>query len=284
MRTSTSKSSIAYAILSNTIVLVLIGLFALLYFHTNAITNLVREKINILVEIKPGVSKTKIDELSKKISAQPEVLAGSVKFVSKEEAGFLLEEAMRFDTSQVALAFKDIISFNVAASSYTEANLKRIKESIKRSDSVHDVFYENVVVENIKSNLNKLSFGVLILSLIFVFLAVVIIYNTINLSLYADRWEIKTMEIIGARDSFIRQPYLKIAGKIAITSFMIATLLILLVLTLIYLNFEGIKEIIKYLYLFLSIAIIFVISLFITLFATVTIVNKYLYKHESELY
>lgn len=284
MRTSTSKSSIAYAILSNTIVLVLIGLFALLYFHTNAITNLVREKINILVEIKPGVSRTKIDELSKKISAQPEVLTGSVKFVSKEEAGFLLGEAMRFDTSQVALAFKDIISFNVAASSYTEANLKKIKESIKRSDSVHDVFYENVVVENIKSNLNKLSFGVLILSLIFVFLAVVIIYNTINLSLYADRWEIKTMEIIGARDSFIRQPYLKIAGKIAITSFIIATLLILLVLSLIYLNFEGIKDIIKYLYLFLSIAIIFVISLFITLFATVTIVNKYLYKHESELY
>ena len=284
MRTSTKKSSIFYAILSNTIVLVLIGFFALLYFHTNAITNLVKENINVLVEIKPGIEQGKIEKLALEINTNPLVLRGSPVFVPRSEAAKMLGSDLSFDLSDISSAFKDIISFNVKAQAYTDDNLLKLKTELKSNDLVFDVFYENVVVENIKSNLNKLSFGVLILSLIFVFLAVVIIYNTINLSLYADRWEIKTMEIIGARDSFIRQPYLKIAGKIALTSFGIATVLILSVLLLIYSNIEEIKDILKWYYLFISIALIFVISLVITIIATIAIVNKYLYKQESELY
>jgi cell division transport system permease protein len=284
MRATAGKSSVTYATLSNTIVLVLIGFFSLLYLHTNSITNLVKEKINILVELNPDSLNNRPDALIKLIQSNPKVVPGSVKFIPKSEADKVLGIEISENLKKVGSPFKDIVSFNVKAEHYREENLSKIKKELKGRPEIFDVFFENVVVENIKSNLRNVSYVVLLLSLIFVFLAVIIIYNTINLSLYADRWEIKTMEIIGARDKFIRQPYIKIAGNIALKSFFIAALILLAGVAFIIYNFEGMSDIIKWYFIGLSLLLMFIISLVITVTATVSIVNKYLYKKESELY
>lgn len=284
MRASAGKSSVTYAILSNTIVLVLIGFFSLLYLHTNSITHLVKEKINILIELNSDSTSAGYTALMNKIASNSKVVQGSVKFIPKEEADKVLGIEISENLKAVGSPFKDIISFNVKAAYYSEENLSKLKSELKEKPQVFDVFFENVVVENIKSNLRNISYVVLILSLVFVFLAVVIIYNTINLSLYADRWEIKTMEIIGARDSFIRQPYIKIAGKIALKSFAISTAVLLAGCALLYYQWEATADILKWYYVILSLLLMFFISLVITVTSTVIIVNKYLYKLESELY
>jgi cell division transport system permease protein len=283
MRAAAGKSSVIYAILSNTIVLVLIGFFSMLYLHTNAITNLVKEKINVLIELNND-SSGNAQTLMTQIQGNSKVVPGSVKFIPKTEADKILGIDVSKNLKQVGSPFKDIVSFNVKAEHYTEQNLEKIKNELKQKPIVFDVFFENVVVENIKSNLRSVSYVVLILSLIFVFLAVVIIYNTINISLYADRWEIKTMEIIGARDSFIRQPYIKIAGNIALKSFAIAALIIIASTAYAYYRLDGMGEIVKWYFMLISLILIFLISLVITISSTVGIVNKYLYKNESELY
>ncbi len=283
MRATAGKSSITYATLSNTIVLVLIGFFSLLYLHTNSITNLVKEKINILVEINADSLGTRPEGLMKIISTNPKVVEGSVQFIPKSEADKILGVEISENLKKVGSPFKDIVSFNVKAEHYNEANLTKIKNELKQKPEVFDVFFENVVVENIKSNLRNISYVVLLLSLVFVFLAVVIIYNTINLSLYADRWEIKTMEVIGARDSFIRQPYIKIAGNIAIKSFVIAAIILLAGVFYVG-SMADAKDILKWYFVGLSLLLMFLISIVITITSTITIVNKYLYKKESELY
>ncbi|MBK9688638.1 MAG: hypothetical protein IPO65_13120 [Saprospiraceae bacterium] len=284
MRASAGKSSVTYAILSNTIVLVLIGFFSLLYLHTNSITHLVKEKINILIELNPDSTSAGYTALMNKIASNSKVVPGSVKFIPKEEADKVLGIEISENLKEVGSPFKDIISFNVKAAYYSEENLSKLKAELKEKPQVFDVFFENVVDEHMKSNLRNISYVVRILSLVFVFLAVVIIYNTINLSLYADRWEIKTMEIIGARDSFIRQPYIKIAGKIALKSFAISTAVLLAGCALLYYQFEATADILKWYYVVLSLLLMFFISLVITVTSTVIIVNKYLYKLESELY
>lgn len=284
MRAIGGKSSITYATLSNTIVLVLIGFFSILYLHTNAITNLVKEKINILVEINDDSLGLKPDALMKLIQSNPKIVPGSVKFIDKSEADKVLGIEISENLKKVGSPFKNIVSFNVIAAHYSEENLQKIKLELKKRPEVFDVFFENVVVQNIKSNLINVSYIVLLLSLIFVFLAVIIIYNTINLSLYADRWEIKTMEIIGARDGFIRQPYIKIAGKIAISSFLIAAVILIASVFYLVYSFEGMGDIVKWYFVGLSLLLMFLISMVITVSATVSIVNKYLYKKESELY
>ena len=195
MRASGGKGSVIYAILSNTIVLVLIGFFSILYLHTNSITNLVKEKISILVELKSDSVKNDYKPLMKMIATNNKVIEGSVKYINKEFADTIIGLDISKNLETVGNPFHDIVSFNIKAEFYSESNILKIKNELKKRSEVFDVFYEHVVIDNLKSNLKSISFIVLILSLVFVVLAIIIIFNTINLSLYADRWEIKTMEI-----------------------------------------------------------------------------------------
>lgn len=284
MRASAGKGSVIYAVLSNTIVLVLIGFFSLLYLHTNSITNLLKEKINILVELSSDSTTVSPIALINIIQNNDKVVPNSVKLIKKDEASKILGIGISDSLKMVGSPFRDIISFNIKAEHYTEDNIKKIKSELKQKQGVFDIFYEHVVIDNIKDNLKNLSFIVLMLSMVFVFLALVIIYNTVNLSLYADRWEIKTMEIIGARDSFIRQPYIKIAGGIALKSFFLATIFLLGFIAYLIYAHQGLYGIVNWFYVGLSLLFIFIVSIIITIASTVRIVNKYLYKKESELY
>ena len=278
------KASTHYATLSNTIVLVLIGFFLLLFFHINAITSIVKEKINIIVELKETANENDANKLIEALTANPAIIEGSAEYIPEDKASEVMGADVIASLKDVGAPFRKIVSFNVNAEDYNEETLKTISNNIKKYPFVSDVFYENMVVDQVKSNLQKFSFGILSLALVFIFLAVVIIYNTINLSMYADRWEIKTMEIIGARDNFIRQPYLKIAGKIAIRSFIMASVFIAMILVIIWMNFPGVLEIVRWYYMAITVGLILLISLAITITATIRIVNSYLYKHERDLY
>lgn len=281
-RGSANKKSVNYAIASNTIVLLLIGIFLTLFFHINAITDILKERINVIVELKGDINKNNITSLSDAIAKYEEVLPGSVTYVDKESAVQMM--AGDIELSKGQNPFKNVITFNVKSDQYNDETLGKLAKAIKTKDQVYDVYYENVVVDQIKENLKKIAYAILFLSLVFVFLATVIMYNTINLSLYADRFEIKTMEIIGARDGFIRQPYLKLAGSIAIKAFIISAVLLIGLLLLLINGVDGAGYILKWYYIMLVLIILFGFSMLITVISTVSIVNKYLSTELADLY
>jgi cell division transport system permease protein len=273
LRAASSKTSSKYATISNSIVLVLIGFFTLLYLHSESITNLLKERINVLVELKDDAN---IESLKSYLSKQPEIIEGSVKFISKKNAGQLLgiDQEMGVSIDSISI-FKDILSFNVKSEYYSDQTISKLKSSIKSQPGVADFFHENVEINNIRSNIKNVSFFILVLSIVFVILAIVIMYNTIRLSLYSDQSEIKTMVVIGARDNFIRQPYIKLAGNIALRSFGIATVIILIAIFWFASSF-SILGVLKWYLILLAILFIFIISLLICVGSTVSIVNNYL--------
>lgn len=283
-RGTDNKSSVSYAVLSNTIVLVLVGLFLLLFLHINAITNILKEKINVIVELNGDVSRSSIDKLKTIVQANEMVVENSVEFIPNTEAYKVMKGALQTETSGLGNPFKDVIVYNIKSEYYSDENLKKIAEEIKRNPIVDEVFYENILIDNIKSNLKKASLGILILAIIFIVLSVIIMYNTLNLSFYADRFEIKTMEIIGARDSFIRQPYIKLAGKVAFRSFLISSLIILVILGGTWQYIDGMQDVIKWYFVGMVIAVLFIFAITITIIATIRIVNKYLSKEIGDMY
>jgi cell division transport system permease protein len=283
-RGSTNKKSVNYAVLSNVIVLLLIGLFLLLFFHTNTIVDVVKEKMNIVIEIKDDTPVSKLDEFIAQLKAKPIIIPESVIYIPKKNALAYMSSSMEEDLGNLGNPFKDVITYNIRSSDYSESNLANLAEEIKKEPIVRDVFYENVVIDSVKDNLKKVSFFILLISLIFVGLSVIIMYNTIHLSLYADRFEIKTMEIIGARDGFIRQPYLKLAGKVAFRSFIIASIVIILVVSSAWFYLDGAASVINWFFIILTLTSIFIFSLLVNVGATIRIVNKYLYSDVNNLY
>ena len=149
---------------------------------------------------------------------------------------------------------------------------------------VHDIFFENESDIGVHDLVYKLSLLFLLLSIIFVALALIIIHNTLSLSLYADRWEIKTMELVGARKSFIRKPYVAHGRIIGQRAFWLAAIALLGTVGILYFSISVFVSILYWPYLILTLVILFVLSTLITMVSTFTVVNKFLEQKLSELH
>lgn len=109
-----------------------------------------------------------------------------------------------------------------------------------------------LLIEKLSSFSNKMQKGGLILSIIFMIIAILVVYNTIQVAIYTHREEIGIMKLVGASNMFIRSPFLIEAGIYCLTSIIIQTVIL-------YLIFIGIQP---YLTSFLQQYSVSLVSLF----------------------
>jgi cell division transport system permease protein len=73
---------------------------------------------------------------------------------------------------------------------------------------VDEVQYHKNFVQAINDNIARISIFFLIFSALLLLIAIALINNTIRLSVYAQRFNIRTMQLIGATQRFIRKPFI----------------------------------------------------------------------------
>lgn len=270
-----NKPTQFYATLSTSIVLVLIAVFLLVFFHADNIENIVKENVNILVELNDNIPTGQKNHIKKTIEDYPEVINTSIELVDKNEAIKLMGEnnvLMVLDENP----FKDIIKFNIKNEYYNEKVLAKLKNNLELEKGVLGVYHESESLNMIKSNLNKISLGILVLALCFVVLAMAIIFNTIRLTLHNDIKEIQTMQMVGAQSFFIKKPYMRLAFSMSVKAFI--TVFIVLGVILAYLINAGgvLSEIIKWEYFLITLFLSFLLGLLMQMWGTNTIINKFL--------
>lgn len=280
-KSTKSKPSHLYSSISVAIVMFLLGMFVLILLHSHNLTNLIKEKMNIVAELSESADAEKAVAAIKSI---PDIRSSTIKYIPKEEAIKTMGSNLQIDFDSQNNPFRDVVIFNVKAGNYSIETLKSIKKNLEKQDEIISVYYEDLTIENIKSNLNKVAYSVFFIGLIFVFLAIVIIQNTINLSMYADRWEIKTMELVGARWNFIKMPYIKTGVIVGFRAFLLAALLITSLLALVYLNLPRVWEVVNLFYVLISLGSIFILSIVIPAITTNAASNKYLNKNIASMY
>lgn len=265
-----------YATLSTSIVLVLIAVFLLVFFHADNIENIVKENVNILVELQDNIPSGQKTHLKKIISEFPEVKKTSVELVDKSQAMTLMAGENNIVSVLDENPFKDIIKFNLKYEYYNDKTIDKIKKEIEWEKGVLGVYHESESLNMIKSNLNKVSLGILVLAVCFIVLAMAIIFNTIRLTLYSDLKEIQTMQMVGAQTFFIKRPYLRIAFGMSVKAFL--TVLVVLGLILAYLLKSGgiLSEIIMWKYFLYTVILSFMIGFFMQMWGTNTILNRFL--------
>ncbi|MFZ1748853.1 MAG: permease-like cell division protein FtsX [Saprospiraceae bacterium] len=274
----TSKPTKFYSTVSTSIVLVLISLFLLVFFHSNNITNIVKENINILVELEDKLPSGQIEHIKNTIAAYDGVISTSVAYLSKESALTLMSKELTISQTESENPFKDLIKFNLSNEKYSEDKIKEIKSKIEIEKGVLGLYFENDSVELVKSNLQKVSVGILALALCFVFLAMAIIFNTVKLTLYSDIKQIKTMQMVGAENRFIKKPYLLDAFWTSVKALIAVILFIGLSVTFLIKSNSIFAEIIQWKYVGLTIILSFIAAFFITVTTTNSIINQFLKK------
>ena len=229
-------------LISTTLVLFLLGLLGLIFLHASKVSDYVKENIGFSIMIKDGVREAGILELKKRLDLEPYVK--SSEYIPKERAADQLQEELGEDFIGF-LGYNPLlhsIDLRLKASYTNVDSISRIEQKLLSRPEVKEVFYQKSLIDLINKNLNKVSFVLLVFSAIMFFIAIVLINNTIRLAIYSKRFLIRSMQLVGATENFIRMPFLEKAIANGVLSSLLA--IGMLVITL-YFSIEQLPELME---------------------------------------
>lgn len=281
-----AKPNYFYSIVSMALVLFLLGFFGLVLLQTQQLIDVFKERVNVLVEIEPGTDSLSIVTLLNDLKMVEYTKKESISYTSKEEAIKSLqkdfgEEFMALDLPN---PLYDVVTFNVKAQFMKSDLLSQIKKNFKTKDYVNDVYYQESLVNVIAKNVKKLGWFALGFSGLFLIVAVTLIHNTIRLALYANRFLIKNMELVGASWGFISRPYIRKSVWHGILSALLAIAALVLVLLLAQreiVELQALQNLSNSLLLFGGLLLL---GILISGASTWFVINKYLKMRLDDLY
>ncbi len=201
------RSSYISVILSIAFVLFLLGLFGLLVLNTKKVSDYFKEQASITIFIKDDVGKQTVKNLQTVLKSED--YTKSITYVSKEEAAELAKKENGED-------FMDFLGYNPLKNSidlYLKADfvspekMSEIESKLIKNEAVFEISYDKSLIALLTKNVKRISLWVLIFSGIFALIAMLLINNSIRLSVYSKRFTIKTMQMVGATKRFIRRPF-----------------------------------------------------------------------------
>lgn len=195
-------------VISIGLVLFLLGLLGILVLNTKKAADYFKEQIPLTVYLKNSAKEVEIDQLRKTLEMAE--YTKSAEYVSKEDAA----EAQ---SKEIGEDFLDFLGYNPLQNSidvHFNANfvssktISEISEDLMKREFVDDVDYDEPLVAIVNNNVKRISFWVLLVSALFLFISILLINSSIRLSVYSKRFTIKTMQMVGATKSFIRGPFI----------------------------------------------------------------------------
>jgi len=198
-------SSYFSVVLSIALVLFLLGILGLLIVNTQKMANHFKEQISLSVFLKESAKEADINQLQKSLATAE--YTKSATYVSKEEAAANHSEEIgeNFVEFLGYNPLKNSIDVHLNAAFVSPIKIEEIAAEISAKTYVAEVSYDKPLVGLLSDNIEKIGFWILIASGIFTFIAVLLINSSIRLSIYAKRFIIKTMQMVGATKNFIRR-------------------------------------------------------------------------------
>jgi cell division transport system permease protein len=203
--------SYALSLASITLVLFLLGAFAIFMMHARKLSNHVKENLGFEIVMNSDVKEANILRLQKELDAMPAVK--STEYITKEEAISRLSEDLGEDFLQwlgnEANPLLPSIDVRFHAAYANTDSIAVIESQLLENTDIKEVYYQKSLVDLINNNIRKIAIVLMIISIALLIIAIALIRNTIRLSIYSKRFLVRSMQLVGATESFIRRPFLK---------------------------------------------------------------------------
>ena len=201
------KATYIYSIIGVALVLFLLGSLGWLVINAGQLSNSMKEKIEINVELNDNNREEKGLQLKKIIEEQ--AFTKQADYVSKEKASEIFKLEVGEEFNQVLDINPLYASINIHLhSEYMNADsIRKIEAFLKQSNVVRSVYYQKNLVDIMNSNVKRIGLLILLISLFLIFSVIILIDNTIRLAMYSNRFLIKTMQMVGATRWFIAKPF-----------------------------------------------------------------------------
>ena len=202
------KTSIVSAIVSVTLVLYVLGLLGLTILHARKLSDHIKENIGFSVIMHDNAKPAEISVLQRLVDGMPGIK--STEFISKDKAAEDL-------TNELGEEFVDFLGYNPLfpsievrfyAAFANPDSLQKFSKLIEKERIVKEVYYMKPLVESVNDNFAKIGIVLVLFSVLLLVIAFALINNTIRLSVFSKRFLIKSMQLVGATQSFIRKPFI----------------------------------------------------------------------------
>ncbi len=202
------KTSSLTVVISLALVLFMLGLLGLVVINAKKLSNHIKENVGFQIVLKDTTSAAELDLLKQELNSSP--FSKQVDYISKDEAAQKLQKELGED-------FITFLGYNPLLSSldiklhseYANVDsLAGFEKYIMQKHFVKEVIYHKDMIKQVNDNAKVFSIYILIFSGLLLIVAIALINNTIRLSIYAKRFIIRTMYLVGATQGFIRMPFI----------------------------------------------------------------------------
>ena len=199
------------SLMSITLVLFLLGVFALLMMHAKKLSNHLKENIGFEVVMNSNVKENKILQLQKELDAMPAVK--STEYITKEEAIRRLSDDLGEDflqwlgNEENPLLPSIDVRFN--ADYANNDSIATLQAQLLKNTDIKEIYYQKSLVDLINQNINRIGLVLMLASLVLLIIAITLIRNTIRLTIYSKRFLVRSMQLVGATPAFIRKPFVR---------------------------------------------------------------------------
>lgn len=272
------------SVISISLVLLLVGAAALLAVNVGGVSRYLKENMKISVIFNQEVTGEQAEKYAGSASLLPYVK--DVRVVSREEgekelAKMLGEDFLSvFETSPVPVS----ADVSLKAEYVVADSLALVVKALSASPLVDEVDSRQGLVEALDTNLTKISAVFAVLIAVLLFISFALINNMVRLSVYARRFTIHTMKLVGATRSFITAPFLTAALVQGLVASVISTAALSGILYALNRSFPEFFSVLSRSSLLISAGIIFAAGALLCTLSTYFVVGKLSEAPKDDLY
>lgn len=277
-------SSYISVVFSMFLVLFLLGLLGLFILNSKKLADDFKEEIAMTVFFKNEATDSVFSAFKNELKTAKFVK--SSVYVTKEQAAKMHTDIIGEDfmTFLGANPLQNSFDIHLKADYINADNIRKIEDHFRANELVSDVVYDKQLVNLVNDNIKKVSLWILIISGFLALVAVVLINSSMRLSIYANRFIIKTMQMVGATKSFIRKPFIWRSIKLGLAGAVCAVIALLGCLIYLDSNYPNLGILSNPLVVGLVLVGVLVVGVLITWLSTYFATQRYLNLRTDDLY
>ena len=186
-----------------------------------------------------------------------------------------------FETSPVPLSLEVSLDADYVSADSLD---KVVIPALKAFDQVDEVESQATLVEALNANLAKISLVLGVFILLMLFISFMLINNTVRINVFARRFTIHTMKLVGATRRFIRRPFIIRAVFQGLLAALIAIALLAGLLLILRRSFASLFEVFSVQTQLIVMGIIVASGVLICVLSTFFVVNRLVSLSKDELY
>ncbi len=228
------RSSNFTVVISISLVLFLLGIFGLIIINAQSYAEYIKRELKLEAffrnEYDAKQQDKEIENQANYIDSlkTQHVFIESTKYISKEDASKIAKQELGIDDTSLfeENIYPASVQITLKPDYVDPSKIDSIKSIIQRNPIIDEVVNDDQLMVQVYNSIDKITFWLMAFAGVFLFIVIILINNSLRLKIYAKRFSIKTMQLVGARRRFIIAPFLLESAVLGLIGATVAILIL----------------------------------------------------------